>query len=256
MGAQGARGRGAPRAAPADLRGRDERLDDHRRRREHVHRLHRRRRRAQRRPRAPAGRAGGAGAGVALPAHRLHGDPVRGLRRAGRAADRRVAVPRPREGGVLQRGHRGRRERRQVRARLHAPHRRRLLRGRLPRPDAAVADHDLEDAPVQGGPRPVRSRGLPPAVPRLVPRAEHEGGSRRAGGLVLDRRPGGAHRVRRDRAAARRGRLHARVAGVHGRPAQLLRPARDRARRRRGADRLRAHRARCGRSSTTGSSPT
>ncbi len=66
-----------------------------------------------------------------------------------------------REGGVLQRRHRGGRERGQVRARLHRAPGGDRLRGRLPRPHAALADADLEDAPVQGRSRPVRARGLP-----------------------------------------------------------------------------------------------
>ncbi len=44
------------------------------------------------------------------------------------------------------------------------------LRGRLPRPDAAVADADVEDAPVQGRARPVRARGLPHRFSVRVPR--------------------------------------------------------------------------------------
>ena len=126
------------------------RRDAHRRRRQHVHRLHRRRRLPERRALAPAGRRGGAGAARALLAHRLHDRPVRGLRRARRAADRARADRRPGEGRVLQRRHRGGRERDQVRARLHEAARRDRLRGRVPRAHAALADADLEDAPVQG----------------------------------------------------------------------------------------------------------
>ena len=87
---------------------------------------------------------------------------------------------------------------------LHGPHRRRLLRRRLSRPDAAVADHDLEDAPVQGGPRPVRAGGLPAPVPRLLPRPEPARGARGARALVRRRIvPPETRRLRRDRAGAR-----------------------------------------------------
>ena len=55
----------------------------------------------------------------ALRAHRLHDRPVRAVRRARRAPAREGAVPRPGEGGLLQRRHRGGRERGQVRAPLH-----------------------------------------------------------------------------------------------------------------------------------------
>ena len=44
------------------------------------------------------------------------------------------------------------------------------VRGRLPRPHAPLDDDDLEDASVQGGPRPVRPRGLPRPVSARLPR--------------------------------------------------------------------------------------
>ena len=71
-----------------------------------------------------------------------------------------------------------------------------------------------------------------------------------------------ADRARRDggddhRARARRGRLHPRAGRASSRASSsICRAARHPVRRRRGADRLRAHRARCSRSSTTASSPT
>ena len=77
-------------------RARGARRDDHRRRRQHVHRLHRRRRLPERRPRAPARRRGRAGAARALHAHRLHDRPLRGLRRrspSGCSSARRSAGP-------------------------------------------------------------------------------------------------------------------------------------------------------------------
>ena len=148
-----------------------QRRDAHRRRRQHVHRLHRRRRLPQRRPLAPAGRRGGAGAARALRAHRLHDRPLRGLRRRSPSVCCELApISRADEGRVLQRRHRGGRERGQVRARVHQAPGRDRLRGRVPRADAALADADLEDASVQGRPRPVRARGLPRAVPERLPR--------------------------------------------------------------------------------------
>ena len=105
--------------------------DADRRRRQHLHRLRRRRRHAQCRARASRGPGSGARAARSLRPHRLHDRPVRALRRARRAA--RAARPdlRPAEGGVLQRGHGGGRERGQIRPRLHgASGRRRLRRAR------------------------------------------------------------------------------------------------------------------------------
>ena len=188
--------------------------------------------------------------------HRLHDRPVRGLRHARRAAARRRAVQRAGEGGVLQRRHRGGRERDQVRARLHGPPRGDRLRGRLPRPDAALALAHVEDAPVQGGPRAVRPGGLPRSVPERLPRAEAQP---RGAGITRARadHPGrrGDRRRDRARARARRGRLRRRADGVHAGRAPHLRRARDRPGRRRGPDRVSAAPARCSRSSTTASSP-
>ena len=86
--------------------------------------------------------------------------------------------------------------------------------GALPRPHAALADADLEDAPVQGGPRAVRARGLPRAVRAGVPRARRDRGARGARARV---RHAGRRRERRrdrDRAGAGRGRLRRRAARV------------------------------------------
>ena len=62
---------------------------------------------------------------------------------------------------LLQLGRRGDRELDQVRARLHEAAGGDRLRGRLPRAHAARAQPHVEDAPVQGGPRPVRAGDLP-----------------------------------------------------------------------------------------------
>ena len=240
-----------------DRRRRGARRDDHRRRRQRLHRLRRRRRLPERRPLAPAGRRGGAGAARALLAHRLHGRPVRDLRDARRAAARARAVQRAGEGGVLQRRHRGGRERRQVRARLHRPPRGDRLRRRVPRPHATVARADLEDASVQGGPRPVRARGLPRAVPERLPRPVGGRGARGA-------RAARSRRSSRPRTSPRSSSspCRARAASSRRRPSssQGLREICDEhgivARLRRGADRVRAHRAASSRSSTSASSPT
>ena len=117
------------------------------------------------------------------------------------------------------------------------------LRGRLPRPHAPLAHAHLEDASLQGGARAVRARGVPRPVPGRVPR-DH--GARRAGGARARALDAGRRRDGcgdRRRAGAGRGRLHPRAAGVHGGAARDLRPRGDPARRRRGADRLRPHRA-------------
>ena len=72
---------------------------------------------------------------------------------------------------VLQRRHRGGRERRQARAAPHRPARGDRVRGRLPRPHAALADDDLEVPPVQDRHGAVRARGLPRAVSERLSRA-------------------------------------------------------------------------------------
>ena len=253
---EGAGRRRSARPLPPDRdRGRPRR-HRHRRRRQQLRRLHRRRRLPQRRPCPPPRRRGGAGAGRALLPHRLHDRPVRDLRRARRAAHRARAVLRPGQGRVLQRRHRGGRERRQVRARLHAPAGRDRLRRRVPRPHAPLAHAHVEDASLQGGARAVRARGLPRPVPGRVPRHHGPRRTRRARARALDagrRRDG---RRDRRRAGAGRGRLHPRAARVHGGAARDLRPRGDPARRRRGADRLRADRTDVRRSSTTASSRT
>ena len=96
-----------------------------------------------------ARRRGDPGAGGAVPPHRLHGRPLRALRRARRAARRARADRGPDARGVLQLGHRGGRERGQDRAPAHGPPRRDRVRGRVPRPHAALDDDDVEVAPVQ-----------------------------------------------------------------------------------------------------------
>ena len=231
-------------------------VDAHRRRRQRLHRLHGRRRLPERGPRAPADRRGRDRADGPLRPHGLHGRPVRAVHRARGAAAGARPVPRPRQGRVLQRRHRGGRERDQVRAALHEASRRDRLRGRLPRPHAALDDADVAPAPVQGRNGAAGARGLPRAVPAGLPRPRRRDGARGAAAAVPHagrRRAGrGDHR----RAGAGRGRLPARAAAVHGGAARDLRRARDLPDRRRGADRLRPHRASCSRSSTTASSPT
>ena len=92
--------------------------------------------------------------------------------------------------------------------------------------------------------------------PQRLPRPRLDDRARRAEVAVRDAGRRRAGRRDRDRARARRGRLHARPAGVHERTPRPLRRARDRPRRGRGADRLRVARASSSRSSTTASSPT
>ena len=162
--AQGAGRRRAAVDIRADRRRGRERRHAHRRRREHVHRLHGRRRLPRRRPRASPRRRGGAGADAALRAHGLHRRAVRGLRGARRAALRAHAGLHADEGSVLQLRRRGGRERREVRARPHEAAGRDRVRRRLSRAHAARRHAHVEDAPVQGRPRPVRARGLPCAV--------------------------------------------------------------------------------------------
>ncbi len=212
--AEGARGRGPALDLPARGRRPGAGRDPHRRRRQHLPRLHGRRRLPQRRPLAPAGGRGGAGAADALRAHRFHDRPLRGLRRPRRAPLRARAGAQAGEGRLLQRGHRGGRERGQVRPLVHRPPGRDRLRRRLPRPDAALADAHLEDAPVQSGPRPLRARGLSRPVPERVPRPERGRGAGRPG-----TRAGDADRRRKrrgDRAGDRagRGRVRGCAAGV------------------------------------------
>ena len=150
---------------PARRDRRGPRRDAHRRRRQHVHRLHRRRRLPERRPLAPACRRGRAGAARAL----RHTDfTIVPYEIYVTLAERLIAaraVLGPSEGGVLQRRHRGGRERDQVRAR-RTPKRPAVIgfEGGFHGRTLLVAHADVEDAPVQGGPRPVRARGLPRPV--------------------------------------------------------------------------------------------
>ena len=62
------------------------------------------------------------------------------------------------------------------------------VRGRLPRPDAALALAHLEDASLQGGARAVRARGLPGAVPERLPRRLRRGRPGRARARLHDHR--------------------------------------------------------------------
>ena len=96
------------------------------------------------------------------------------LRRAARRARR--AGP---EGGAVQLGGRGRGERRQVREGGDGPARRDLLRGGVPRSDAAHHEPDQPAHAVQAGVRAVRGGGLPGAVQLPVPRRRSERPARR-----------------------------------------------------------------------------
>ena len=129
----------------------------------------------------------------------------------------RVPISGPVKAGVLQRRHRGGRERGQVRARLHEAPGGHRLRGRLPRPHADVALAHLEDAPVQGRARPVRARGLPRAVPVRLPRHHDRGRARGARARVHGAGRGRERRGDRVRARAGRGRLRRRAARVRRR---------------------------------------
>ena len=213
--ARGARGRGAAAGVPARLRRRGPERDDHGRRRQHLHRLRRRRRRRQRRPRHPRV----VEAIQEQAARFVHTDftvvPVRDVRRARRAARRarpdrrRRRAPRSSTPGAEAV------ENAVKIARLaHRPSRGDRVRGRLPRPDAARADDDVEGAPVQDRDGAVRARGLPGAVPERLPRPVADRGARAARADVRDARRAVAGRGDRLRAAARRGRLRPRAAGV------------------------------------------
>ncbi len=107
----------------------------------------------------------------ALPAPVLHGRDVRAVHRRLPAARRALALPGRRAAlGALQLGRRGGRERRQDRPGGYRSPRGRRLRQRLPRPNAARDDDDLEGRPVQARFRPVRARGVPHAGAVSVPR--------------------------------------------------------------------------------------
>ena len=183
----------------------------HGRRRQHVHRLRRRHRLPRRRALQRRRHGGGAGAGRALPAHRLHDHALRLVRRAGRAAVRAPADLGRDEGRVLQQRRRGRRERRQDRQGRHRPAGRDRLRGRLPRAHAHGDVADLEAAPVQGGLRAVRARGLPRRLSVRVPlarrRRRRRGRARRPAPRLHDAHRAGVGGGDRDRADPGRGRL-------------------------------------------------
>ena len=78
-------------------------------------------------------------------------------------------------------------------------------------------------------------------VPERLPRARRDRGARTARARARDARRARAGRGDRLRAPAGRGRLRPRAAGIRRGAAGALRSPRDRPRRRRGADRLRAH---------------
>ena len=116
--------------------------------------------------------------------------------------------------------------------------------GGVPRPHAAGDDDDVEDAPVQDGTRPVRAGGLPRAVPERLPRPStprprsprSSGCSRPTSRPTTSRRSSSSRSRARAASCPRRpssSRGFARICDEHGH-----RPGR-----RRGADRLRPHRA-------------
>ena len=166
----------------------------------------------------PRDRRGGRRAGRAVPPHRLHGRPLRAYvalaeRLCALAADlRRDAC------GVLQRRHRGGRERRQARAPAHRPAGRDRVRGRLPRPHAALDDDDVEVPPLQDRDGAVRARGLPRPVPERLPRAERRRGARPARAAVRDarRRPSTSRRSSSSRSSARAGSSPRRASSSRG----------------------------------------
>ena len=148
----------------------------------------------------------------ALLAHRLHDRPVRGLRRRSPSGcSRSRPFARAGQGGLLQRRHRGGRERGQVRARLHRPPRGDRLRGR-----ASTAARCLSLAltskthPYKAGLGPFAPEVYRVPVPERVPRADAADGAR--GARARARHAGRRRGRRRDRvrAGAGRGRLRRR----------------------------------------------
>ena len=199
------------------------RRDAHRRRRQHVHRLHRRRRLPQRRPLAPARRRGGAGAARAVRAHRLHDRPVRGLRRARRAAD---SSSRPFAGPAKAAFFNAGTEAVENAVKFARSYTKRpaviAFEGGFHGRTLLVDDADLEDAPVQGGARAVRARGLPRAVRATTTAGRPtDEALARARARVHDAGRAGAGRRDRGRAGAGRGRLRRRAAGVPRGPARI-----------------------------------
>ena len=144
------------------------------------------------------------------------------LRRAPRRAR---ADLRPGQGGVLQRRHRGGRERRQVRARLHRTPSGDRVRGRLPRPHAALALAHLEGR-IPTRPASARSPPRSTASRSRTPTAASRSRTRSARSSALLTTQGRRRDGRRDRAraGAGRGRLHRRAARVRRRCAPHLRP--------------------------------
>ena len=218
-----AAGRRVSRSSPRSASG----ATAHRRRRQHLHRLHRRRRLPERRPLAPAGRRRGAGAARALRPHRLHDRPVRVVRRRSPSGCSRASpISGPAKAAFFNAGTEAVENAVKFARALHGRPAVIALRGRLPRPHAALAVADLEDAPVQGGPRAVRARGLPRAVRRTTTAGPTPATALAALERAL-RHPGRGRDGRGDRrrAGAGRGRLRRRAAGVHGGSSPDLRRA-------------------------------
>jgi hypothetical protein len=169
-GAKGQGRRGPHRPARPGVHRRRARRVVHRRRREHVPGL-------LGRPRVPPGgalasegRGSGEAPGRAVLAHRLLGGAVRTVGRARRAIGLPHRRRRP-QGGLLQLRGGGSGERGEDRQGGDGPFRRDLLRERLPRPHAhGHVPHQPADA-LQGRVRPLRPRGVPRAVPVLLPQS-------------------------------------------------------------------------------------
>ena len=212
----------------------------HRRRRPDVRRLRGRDRVPEHRSPLRAGRRGDPPAGGRLPPPVLHGRRLRAVRRDVPPAGGALAVRgRRAEVDPRQLGRGGERERRQDRAGGDGPPGRRRLRQRLPRPDAPDDDDDEQGAPVSGGLRPVRPRGVPRAGAVPVPRRHERRRDRGAATALQDRGRPGDGRVRPARARAGRGRLPPDAPGLPRPPRRGVPRARDPLRRRRGAVRRR-----------------
>ena len=172
----------------------------------------------------------------------LHGRRLRAVRRDVPAARGAVGLRR-REPEVdpRQLGCRGGGERGEDRAHGNRPPRRDRVRPGVPRADAADDDDDEQGAPVQGGLRAVRARGLPCARALPVPRHHHGGRARRPREALQVRRRPEDGRVRGARAGPGRGRLRADDARFPRPAGRGVPGTRDPLRRRRGAVRRGAH---------------
>ena len=246
---------GDSRAQGARHRGREVDLDPdrgaggpwrhaHRRRRQHLHRLHRRRRLPERRPRAPAGPRGRA---ASRSASFIHTDftvvPVRAYVELAERLSRSAPIRGPAKAAFFNAGTEAVENAVKFARALHEAAGRDRLRGRLPRPDAAVDDADLEDAPVQGRPRArSRPRSTASPFPQDYRGPERRDGARRRSSGRSSRRspPSTSPRSSIEPVQGEGGFVVAPQEFLAGLRAHLRR-ARHRPGRRRGADRLRPH---------------